>query len=255
MLRKCYKAEVLKNRRTAAGKLAAGMPLAAVLIAAVLTGEYVVIDCYNWWYMVLLPAFIALLSGVVSGKEKRQKNRNILNLPVDMKRIWDGQILYGIRMLFISLFLLLAAALLTENFFRELFHMEFPAEVGAGSQLAAAVVLFVTSLWQIPFCLLLQQLFGGALAPLIHVAGYGCIAVTVSLKPYYMLIPGAIPARLMCSILKILPNGLVAQPGSVTYLPELVTYQGFPAGIASSLLWFLLLWGIGRRVFERKVEE
>ena len=255
MLKKCYKAEVLKNRHTAAGKLTVGMPLAVVFIAAVLTEDYVVIDCYNWWYMGLLPAFTALLSGVMYEKEKRQRNRNILSLPIDMKKIWDGKVLYGIRMLFISLFVLCGAVLLAGFLFKELLHIELAVEIGIENQLVAAAVLFFTSLWQVPFCLLLLQLFGGAAAPLIHVVGYMCMAVVISLKPYFMLLPGAISARLMCSILKVLPNGLVARPESVTYLPELVTYKGVLAGIISSILWFLLLWKVGRQVFERKVAE
>lgn len=91
--------------------------------------------------------------------------------------------------------------------------------------------------------------------PLIHVAGYGLIAPVVSLKPYFMLLPGAVPARLMCSILGILPNGLPACPESMTYTPELMEYGWIPVGILSSLLWFFLLWGISRRYFEKKAVE
>lgn len=253
MLKKCYMAEVIKNRRTAAEKLVVGMPLIVVFLAAALTGDYVIIDSYNWWYMGLLPAVIVLCAGAVIGREKRQKNQNILSLPIDMKKIWDGKVLYGIRMLFVSLFILCGAVFLTGFLFKNLFHMEFAVETGTKNQLAAAVVLFITCLWQIPFCLLLHQLFGSAAASLIHVAGYECMAVAVSLKPYFMLAPGAVPARLMCSILGILPNGLIARPGSITYMPELTAYGAIPVGIVSSLLWFLLLWGIGRRVFERQV--
>lgn len=253
MLRKCYQAEVIKNRHTAAEKLAVGMPLTVVFLASVLTGDYVVIDCYNWWYMGLLPAFAALSLGAVIEKEKRQGNRSILSLPIDMKKIWDGKVLYGIRMLFVSIFILCGAVLLAGFFFKSFLHIEFAAETGTKNQLAAAAVLFITSLWQVPFCLLLHQLFGSAAAALIHVAVYECMAVVISLKPYFMLVPGAVSARLMCSILRILPNGLIARPGSITYMPELVTYRAVPVGIASSLLWFLLLWGTGRRMFERQV--
>lgn len=255
MLRKCYQAETLKNRRTAAEKLAVWMPLAVVFLAAVLTMDYVIIDSYNWWYIGVFPGCTALICGIVLGKETRQKNRNILTLPVNMRKVWDGKVLYGIRQLAVSVFLLFGAAFLVWAFDTGVLHMRFAIGIEPKRQLAAALVLFVTGLWQVPFCLLLQQMFGGAAMPLIHVASYGLIAPVVSLKPYFMLLPGAVPARLMCSILGILPNGLPACPESMTYTPELTEYVWIPVGILSSLLWFFLLWGISRRYFEKKAVE
>lgn len=255
MLRKCYRAEVLKNRHTAAGKLAVWMPLITVFLAAILTMDYMIIDSYNWWYGGIFPGCTALVSCTLSGKEKRQRNRNILSLPIDMKTIWDGKVLYGIRMLTVSVFLLFGAACLAEMAGTYVFHMKYRLAITPESQLAAAVVLLVTGLWQVPFCLFLQQLFGSAAAPLIHVAGYAIAAFSASLQPYFMLFPGAIPARLMCCILGILPNGLLARPGSVTYSPELVKSGAIPVGIISALIWFLLLWGIGRWQFGRRAVE
>ena len=255
MLRKCYQAEVLKNRHTMAAKLAVLMPVTVVLLASVLTKNYVVIDCYNWWYVGILPACVALVTGIVDAKEKRQKNRNILSLPIDMKTIWDGKVVYGIRMLAVSLAVLGTITLFVWFLFRTLLHMEFPVEISASRQGAGAAVLLVTSLWQVPFCLFLQQIAGNGAAPLIHVAVYGCMACTVSLKPYFMLVPGGISARLMCCILGVLPNGLVARPGSDTYLPELVSIRAVPVGILSSLIWFFLLWQAGRWWFGKRVME
>lgn len=255
MLRKCYQAEILKGRHTAAGKLAVWMPLTVVLLAAVLTMDYVIIDSYNWWYGVLLPGCTALVSCSILGKDMGQKKRNILSLPADMRTVWDGKVCFGIRMLAVSVFLLFAAVLVVWFLDTYMLHMNFPVAITPGSQLKAAAVLFLTSLWQVPFCFLLQQFFGSAAAPLIHVAGYGMMAFSVSLKPYFMLFPGAIPARLMCSILGILPNGLPAKPGNMTYSPELTDTAMIPAGLISSVLWFFLLWGISRRIFGRRVAE
>ena len=70
-----------------------------------------------------------------------------------------------------------------------------------------------------------------------------------------MLLPGGIAARMMCIVLKILPNGLVAEPGSLTYSPELMERKGLLIGITVSLLWFALFWFAGRRWFERKTEK
>lgn len=255
MLRRCYQAELLKNRHTAAEKLAVWMPAAVVFLAAVLTMDYVIIDSYNWWYIGTFPGCTALTCSMVLGKERRQKNRNILSLPIDMRKVWDSKVLYGIRQLAVSVFLLSGAAFCVWMLYTRVFHMKIVSGITPERQLAAALILFITGLWQVPFCLLLQQLFGSAAMPLIHVAGYGITAAAVSLKPYFMLLPGAIPARLMCSILHILPNGLLARPGSMTYSPELMEYRWIPVGIISSLIWFFVLWGISRRYFEKKVVE
>lgn len=253
MLRRCYQAEVIKNRRTSAGRLAVALPALVVFLAAALTKDYVVVDCYNWWYIGILPACTALTAGALLSRERRQGSRGILSLPLDLGKIWDGKILYGVRMLAVSMFILFAAALLAWFILKRLLCMEFPVEISAARQSAAALVLFVTSLWQVPFCLFLHQLAGSGAAPLLHVAGYTIMAVTVSLKPYFMFAPGAISARLMCSILGVLPNGLAARPGSATYLPELVGYSAVPAGIFSSLIWFVFFWGAGRWWFGRQV--
>ena len=125
MLRKCYQAETLKNRRTAAEKLAVWMPLAVVFLAAVLTMDYVIIDSYNWWYIGVFPGCTALICGIVLGKETRQKNRNILTLPVNMRKVWDGKVLYGIRQLAVSVFLLFGAAFLVWAFDTGVLHMRF----------------------------------------------------------------------------------------------------------------------------------
>lgn len=253
MLRKCYQAEILKNRHSAAGKLTVGMPFLVILFSALLTKSYLVIDGYNWWYTGLLPAYAALAGGVVMGKELGQKNRNILTLPVEMEKIWDGKVLYGIRMLAAAMGILFTGILLAELLYRHS-GMEFSAEIPVWNQLAATAVLFTTSLWQVPFCLFLRQICGGAAAPLIHVAGYVGAAVTISLKPYFMLVPGAVSARLMCSILGILPNGLVARPGSITWSPELAEPGAVPVGIISSLIWLFLFWITGRWWFGMKAQ-
>ena len=135
-----YFAENLKNRHTSAGKLIWIMPLTAVALAAGLTGDYFTIDCYNWWYVGILPACVALVTGIVDAKEKRQKNRNILSLPIDMKTIWDGKVVYGIRMLAVSLAVLGTITLFVWFLFRNLLHMEFPVEISASRQVAGAAV-------------------------------------------------------------------------------------------------------------------
>ena len=99
-----------------------------------------------------------------------------------------------------------------------------------------------------------MQVIGRFPMILLHEGSIFLISVTMSLKPYFMLLPGGIAARLMCIILKILPNGLIAKPGSMTFTPELMDWKGVPVGILASLGWFAVFWIVGRKQFERQVQ-
>ena len=88
---------------------------------------------------------------------------------------------------------------------------------------------------------------------LLHMGSYILCSVELSLHPFFMILPGGITSRLMCIILKILPNGLTAEPGSITFTQELVQWDGLPAGITASVVWFLLFWFVSRKWFERRI--
>ena len=88
---------------------------------------------------------------------------------------------------------------------------------------------------------------------LVHMGSYTVIGVTMSLKPWFVLFPGAITSRLMCPVLGILPNGLLAVEGQMTYFPEIMESENLLAGVTAALLWFLLFWWGSRTYFERQV--
>lgn len=254
-MREYFLAERLKNRHTYTEKLTVIMPMAAVCLSGWLTRDYFMIDSYNWWYMVLFPAMLALICASVGNRDKKMGDRSIRVLPVEMGAVWDGKVLYGIQCMGISLLVFMAAAIIVSIGLTQIAHQVFPINPSVGEQLLAVVVLFVTSLWQIPFCLFLQQAAGVFPMILLHLGSYLITAVELSLHPFFMALPGGITARLLCIILKILPNGLVAKPGSVTFTQELLDLWGLPVGIGASILWFSLFWAISRKWFERQVEK
>ena len=57
----------------------------------------------------------------------------------------------------------------------------------------------------------------------------------------------------MCPVLGILPNGLPAVEGQMTYFPEIMESENLLAGVTAALLWFLLFWWGSRNYFERQV--
>ena len=115
--------------------------------------------------------------------------------------------------------------------------------------------MWLTTLWEIPFCLLLAQKISTFLMLVIHVGIYSILSTSVSLKPWFALFPGAITSRLMCVVIKVMPNGLPFEPGQVTYSPELGRVSGLLIGIPAALLWFLVFWLAGRTWFRKQVAE
>ena len=44
----------------------------------------------------MFPAMAALMCGVIIRKDKKLKNHAVLILPVDLEKVWDGKVLYGL---------------------------------------------------------------------------------------------------------------------------------------------------------------
>lgn len=252
---KYFLAERMKNRHTSTGKLQALMPMISVFLAVWLSREYFTISSYNWWYMILFPGMLALICSAVGNRDKKMENRTIQTLPVEIGSVWDGKILYGIQCMGIALLVFLGVTLFVSTGIELITGQVFRIHPTAGEQIFAVAALFVTSLWQVPFCLFLQQLMGTIPMVLLHMGSYILFSVELSLHSFYMLLPGGITARMMCMILKILPNGLAAEPGSVTFRPELLDFRGLPIGIASSVFWFLTFCLASRKWYERKVGD
>ena len=92
-MKQYFLAEKLKYRHTFLPFLIVAMPLMTCLLAAFLTGNYFAVDSFNWWYMIMFPGMTAIICAVVGGKDKKQQNRTIFALPVDIGKVWDAKIL------------------------------------------------------------------------------------------------------------------------------------------------------------------
>lgn len=252
---KYFLAERLKNRHTSTEKLIVLMPMIAVCLAAWLTKDYFTIDSYNWWYVVLFPGMLALVCAAVGNRDKKMENRAIQVLPVEMGAVWDGKVLYGVLCMGIALLVFLCMTLAVGAGLEQTLRQVFRINPSAGEQVLAVAVMLVTSLWQVPFCLLLQQVMGVFPMVLLHMGSYILLAAELSLHSFFMVLPGGITSRMMCIILKILPNGLVAEPGSITFTQELLEWKGLPVGIIASVIWFLVFWLAGRMWFGRQAKK
>lgn len=252
-MKKYFLAEKMKYRRTFLKGLVAVMPLTCVFLAAWLTYSYFAVDSYNWWYMGLYPGLIGILCGMIGGKDKKKKNFTIWSLPCSMKKLWDAKILVGAVMSAAAVGCTIILTIIVGMVMENMLDITFILRPTVKMQLAAGLLMWLTTLWQIPFCLFLSQKMGTFLMLLIHMGSYTIISAALSLKPWFALFPGAITSRLMCPILGILPNGLPAVEGQMTYSGELMGMQNLLVGVPAALLWFLLFWWGSRTYFQRQV--
>ena len=248
-------AEMLKYKHTAVGKLTILMPLICVAMSAVLTHIYFVVDGYNWWYTGMYTGFLTLVCGIISEKEKKMGNRAVHSLPCDMKKLWDAKVCYGLLMSAGAMVFLTAVIIVAAFLMETQLQVNFILRPSFFEQLAACVLLWLSFCWQIPWCLFLAQTIGRIPMLILHFVGTELMTIILSLSPIYMFFPGAIGARMMCPLLKIMPNGLPAQTGEMTFAPRLINPSSIPIGIAASVLWFLMIWGITRIWYQRRVEK
>lgn len=249
------KAEKMKYRRTFLWPLVILMPAVCMLLSAMLTYNYFAMDSYNWWYIMMMPGFLSIACGQIGGKDLKKKNCTIWALPADMGKIWDAKILLSAMAVGIATLVLMVFVLLGEAVMEKGLHFTFINMPSVGSQLLAAFLIWLTTLWQIPFCIFLAQKTGTLVMIVISLALSQISGPLISLKDCFFLIPYAITPRVMCPVLKTLPNGLPAEPGQITYTPELMSVQSAVIGAAVSLLYFAGGWYFSRKWFKRQVER
>ncbi|KPN93210.1 lantibiotic immunity ABC transporter MutE/EpiE family permease subunit [Lysinibacillus sp. ZYM-1] len=234
------KAEQLKWKRTFISTLLWLTPLVTWLLSAVLMGgSYFQTGAYNWWYTMLLPGALTICCALVVEIDKKMKYQSILALPLDLKKIWLGKILSSsMWLLFISVIFFIGITV---------GGWLFGHSLSLSSSLVSTIVIFITFLWQIPLCLFLAAKLGTYLAILFNlVANIVGIVVFADGELWYIY-PFAIGARLICSTIGILPNGLSVPEGS----PLLNTNVIF-LGIIMALAWFIIVSFLTAKWFQKR---
>ncbi|MGL4738936.1 MAG: hypothetical protein ACRCW2_15895 [Cellulosilyticaceae bacterium] len=98
-----------------------------------------------------------------------------------------------------------------------------------------SVILVVTFAWQVPLWMFIGQKMGVALSVLLSVICNMVIACVCAVESFWW-IPFAIPARLMCPTIGVLPNGLLVEESS--------KYLADPSVIVPGILITIVLYGI-----------
>lgn len=248
-------AEWLKYRHSSAGKLCIFMPLVTVITSAFMTHKFFTVDSYNWWYTMMFPGMLSLLCGIVIGKDQKMKNHSLLSIHCDMGRVWDAKVFCaasfgGIGCLFLGSLTVLVGYLLEWGL-----HFQFQIRPSLGAQMLAIVLIWIGFLWMVPFGLFLTRMIGKIPATIALFAMAMVVDTSYSLTSYYWVLPGGVAARMMCVVLGVLPNGLPARPGEMTWTQQVMDPNSLWIGTISAVVWFLILWIAGKIWYERRMKK
>ncbi|MFJ8262846.1 lantibiotic immunity ABC transporter MutE/EpiE family permease subunit [Rummeliibacillus sp. NPDC094406] len=240
--------EKIKIRHTFLNKLICLAPLVTMLLAFLLSKDYFQLSSYNWWYIFILPGMLSLSCVLLTERDKKMNNRAILSLPVSLKQVWISKVLLILGILICSCMIFfcgtqLSSLLLNKEYFRIIPMM---------NALLGSILLIFTFMWQIPICLFLGNKIGVFPTVLLNIAANGIFGVLFATESIWMISPYAYPSRLMIPILKILPNGLYAEPGSVTFTPELLSYHVILPGVVITVVLFLFFTYATAKWFEKQ---
>lgn len=246
-----YRAEKLKYRHSLSGKLLLLLPMIDAAAAYGLSGSNGDQSFYNWWYAFLLPGLLTVVSCQIGEKDRKLKNRAALLMARDSRKVWDAKILTGMRMLLLSHVIHILAGLGAGIVLYQVQGIGQSLGLTPGDRVLAFALMTLTMAWQLPFCLWLECRFGILCALGVNLA-LNLAGVVAAVEFFWFLCPYSILPRMMCSVLGILPNGLPAREGSVTFSPELLDGSNVLYGLILALLWCLLLWAVTRSWYGRK---
>lgn len=202
----CLKSQLLKQKHRFTLKLLWLGPLMPLAIAIILMGgRYFFEASFNWWYTLLLPATLSMLVAFTVSAEKRHNRHGLFAVSINKKDLWLSQLF----MLTLQLLLVNLVVWIDMTIIGLLLGLRVPI----GQALIGSLVLFVTFAWQIPLFLFISEKTGAfftIMLSLICNMGFGIFLAPTKL----WMIPFAIPARLMCPIIKVLPNGLPLEAGN-----------------------------------------
>ncbi|MBN1058866.1 lantibiotic immunity ABC transporter MutE/EpiE family permease subunit [Clostridium botulinum] len=240
-------AENKKTKNTFLNKLVWLAPLLTILLSMFLAVNYFQIDSYNWWYTMMLPGSLSLGCCLLSRIDGKMKNTAVISLPIDLKKVWFAKILIGIKNLSISCIIILFCSELGVV----LINLESIKEISLINRIYATILLIITFMWQVPLNIFLENkigLFGTVILSLVANLFLGIMAV----KSYWWMIPFSYPFRIMCPVLGVLPNGLMAVPESQTFTPEVLSYSSIPFSIIVSTSLFLILTYLSAKWYKRR---
>ena len=240
-MRDRIKAERWKMKHTFGKCLPVLAPVITMCLVLVLTGgieNSFSAGAWNWWYVALLPGMLALMCYLNAAKEKKSRYYNLNTLAASKKALITGKIIYLSLGLLISNIILLAGTVIGGKI--------LGTNISVGDAAAGAFLLTISYLWEIPLYIFLSMRFG------MFADIFWCAVITIggtvvlADTGFWWMAPFSIPARLMCPVLGLLPNGLAIPAGN-----ELLNAGVILPGVLLSLAWLMAAAALLLRWFEK----
>lgn len=242
---KYFVSENMKTKGTFVQKLTFIAPIMVILLSVFLTATYFQVDIYNWWYTLILAGTISLSSSLLYKLDGSMKNKGVIGLPLDLKKVWIAKILVGVKNIAISCGIIFLAGELGVL----VININSVSNISFLSGFIGTLVIIVTSIWQIPLYFFLCKKIGMVLTVILSII-FSISATDISPGEHWIIYPFSYTSRLMCPILKILPNGLLAKCGSKTFSYELLNTSAIPKGIIISIVLFIVFTYLTAKSYE-----
>ncbi|OFI06670.1 ABC-2 family transporter protein [Clostridium acetireducens DSM 10703] len=239
--------ENMKIKRKFVKRLVWIAPIMVILLSVFLTSNYFQVSIYNWWYTSILPGVIAIEGCFLYKIDGFMKNKSIMALPVDLKKVWIAKILVAVKNIVISCMIIFIAGQLSVF----VIPMRSESNISMLSGFIGILVMIITSIWQIPLWFFLGNKIG-ILPTIILSFATNIFSTVIAVKKFWWINPFSYTSRLMCPILRILPNGLLAKEGSITFTPELLNTSSIPLGIGVSIVLFIVITYLTAKWYERQ---
>ncbi|MBC5996758.1 lantibiotic immunity ABC transporter MutE/EpiE family permease subunit [Romboutsia ilealis] len=194
------KSEHLKLKKSFQKMLIWLAPTITLLLASILIGgNYIQSGGYNWWYILILPGILTLITSFVINNDNNRKYHGLFSVVIDKDKIWYSKIILC------TIYLALTCLV----FFLEVTLMGylFKSTISIKNSFLASIILFITFSWQIPLFMYISMRFKTGTAMIISMICNCGIGIICAVKSTWW-IPFAIPSRLMCHVIGVLPNGL-----------------------------------------------
>jgi ABC-2 type transport system permease protein len=200
--------EHLKVKRSFSITLIWLIPLINILISFIMSPVYFVTNTFNWWSILFMPIAIALWCAQSNQKEKKAGDySNILLLPISLSKVWVAKIIVIALQALSSLLLFLIMMGLLSFVFpaMPLFEMR---------QLEGLLLIWFTSLWEIPLMLYLAKRLGMGATLITNIVGGMVLGIAISTRALWWLNPWSWSIRLMMPIIGVHPNGTLLSQSS-----------------------------------------
>ncbi|ONI40166.1 hypothetical protein AN640_01395 [Candidatus Epulonipiscium fishelsonii] len=201
------KSNFIKQRRTFSKKLLFIAPITPMVLSVLLLqGNYFIENSCNWWYAFILPASIFIIVGFNISRERKKNRHGLFSICADKRKLWVSAVLTNtISLLILNLGFFICITICP--------YILGVADLRVGKNLLASFLLFITFSWQIPLFMFIAEKTGAFVAIFI---GLVLNMVGIYFAPSNLwYIPFAIPSRLMCPVIGIMPNGLPVEPDSI----------------------------------------